>query len=46
MERGEGEVGVKGPDEMERVRGFAPPWMWRCAGVENVGRRVEEYPLV
>jgi hypothetical protein len=42
-------VGVNGPEETERVREFALPWRCRCAGVEEVGRRVGEeraYPLV
>jgi hypothetical protein len=39
MERGEGEVGVNGPEEIERARDSGPPRRWRCAGVEKVGRK-------
>ena len=49
MERGEGEAGVNGPEEIERARESGPPRRWRCAGVEKAGRRPGAecaYPLV
>jgi hypothetical protein len=49
MERGEGEVGVNGPEEIERARVSIPPRRWRCDGAEKAERRPGAecaYPLV
>ena len=43
MERGESEVGVNGPEEIEPAHTSVPLQRWRCAGIEkvkNVARRV------
>jgi hypothetical protein len=36
MERGEGEDGVNGLEEIEHARESGPPQRWRCAGIEKV----------
>ncbi len=36
MERGESEVGVNGPEEIEPAHTSVPLQRWRCAGIEKV----------